>query len=183
MNVPVALVVVFLSLAAAGTAIFIAARRRRTAHLKDRFGPEYERALASDGGRAESNLAAREKRVDMLKLRPVPAELLESFAVAWRADQARFVDEPEAAVAEADQLVQRVMTARGYPLGSVDQRGSDISVDHPAVMQNYRSAHELALKRSRGEASTEDLRQAFVHYRALFDELLDVPRVAAVKAT
>ncbi len=177
MNTTATLAVVVLAIVAAGAAVFLVTRRRRTAHLKDRFGPEYERALASDGGKAESNLADRERRVEKLQLRPVPPELLESFAVAWRADQARFVDEPEAAVAEADQLVQRVMTARGYPLGSVEQRGSDISVDHPAVMQNYRSAHELALKRSRGEASTEDLRQAFVHYRALFDELLEVPRV------
>jgi type VI protein secretion system component VasK len=182
MNTTVALAVVVLAIAAAGTAVFLVARRRRTAHLRGRFGTEYERALALDGGKAESLLAEREKRVDRLQLRPVPPELLESFALAWRADQARFVDEPEAAVAEADHLVQRVMSARGYPLGSAEQRGSDISVDHPAVMQNYRSAHELALKRSRGEASTEDLRQAFVHYRALFDHLLEVPRVAAAVA-
>jgi hypothetical protein len=161
--------------------VFALARRRRTAHLKERFGSEYERMVAADGKSAEANLAEREKRVDGLQIHPVPPELREGFANAWSADQARFVDEPEAAVAEADALVQKVMEARGYPTGSVDQRGSDISVDHPGVMESYRAAHELALKRERGEASTEDLRQAFVHYRALFDELLEVPRLTVVQ--
>ncbi len=174
--------VLLVAVVAIAALVFVLARRRRTAHLKERFGAEYERTLTADGKDAEAHLAEREKRVEKLQIHAVPPEMRQSFASSWQADQARFVDEPEAAVAEADALVQRVMAARGYPTGSVEQRGSDISVDHPGVMQNYRAAHAFALKRERGEASTEDLRQAFVHYRALFDELLDVPGVAAVKA-
>lgn len=181
MNTQTVLIVAALALVVIAAVVFALARRRRTAHLKERFGPEYERALAADGGKAEALLAEREKRVEKLQIHPVPAELRERFVSSWQADQARFVDEPEAAVAEADALVQRVMEARGYPTGSVDQKGSDISVDHPAVMENYRAAHEVALKRERGEASTEDLRQAFVHYRALFDELLGVRQPLAAK--
>ena len=181
MSTLLAVVVVALGVVVIGAVAFALSRRRRTAHLKERFGPEYARTLAADGGKAEAHLAELEKRVEKLQIHPVPPELREGFANSWRADQARFVDEPEAAVAEADALVQRVMEARGYPMGTVEQRASDISVDHPGIMQNYRAAHDLELKRERGEASTEDLRQAFVHYRALFDELLEVPRVAAVK--
>lgn len=183
MNTQVVLIVAALSF----VAVLLAAvavtrsRKRRTAHLKERFGPEYGRVLAADGKAAEVHLAQREKRVEMLQLHPVPSELREGFVSSWQADQARFVDEPEAAVAEADALVQRVMEARGYPTGTFDQKGMDISVDHPGVMENYRAAHEVALKRERGEASTEDLRQAFVHYRALFDELLGARQPLAAK--
>jgi hypothetical protein len=183
MNTQIAIVVVAAGIIAIAAIAFALFRRRRTAHLKERFGAEYARTLAADGRRAEAHLAEREKRVEQLQLHPVPPELREGFVEAWRADQARFVDEPEAAVAEADALVQKVMAARGYPAGSFDQKGADISVDHPGVMQNYRAAHEVELKRERGEASTEDLRQAFVHYRALFDELLDIPRpIAAMRS-
>lgn len=183
MNTQIALILAAVGLVAVLIAAFAVtrARKHRTAHLKERFGPEYERALEADGRKAEAQLAEREKRVEKLQIHPVPPELREGFVSSWQADQARFVDEPEAAVAEADALVQRVMEARGYPTGTVDQKGMDISVDHPGVMENYRAAHEVALKRERGEASTEDLRQAFVHYRALFDELLGVRQPLAAR--
>ncbi len=163
--------------------VLVSARKKRTAHLKERFGPEYDHAVTAQGGprKAEARLEAREKRVEKLSIRPVPPELRERFASSWRNVQARFVDEPGAAVLEADGLVRKVMESRGYPVGSFEQGAEDVSVDHPHLMANYRAAHEIARKKDRGEASTEDLRQAFVHYRALFEELLEVPELVEVK--
>ncbi len=156
--------------------------RRRSAHLKERFGPEYQREIAASGNarKAEAHLERREKRVEKLHIRPVPPELRERFGNSWRQVQARFVDEPGAAVMEADGLVRKVMESRGYPMGSFEQRAADLSVDHPRVVENYRAAHGIAVKRERGDASTEDLRQAFVHYRALFEELLEAPEPVEV---
>jgi hypothetical protein len=165
-----------------------AARRKRTAHLKQRFGPEYDRAVAAQGdaSKAESHLEQREKRVEKLNIRPVPPELRERFAASWLEVQARFVDEPAAAVVEADALVRKVMESRGYDTGSFEQGAADVSVNHPQAVEQYRRAHAIAQKNERGEASTEDLRQAFVQYRALFDDLLggatpvvEVPELAA----
>lgn len=155
-------------------------RTRRTEHLRERFGPEYDHAVAAHGSprKAEARLEEREKRVEKLNIRPVPAELRDRIVSSWRNVQARFVDEPGAAVVEADGLVRLVMRSRGYPMATYEQREADISVDHPHVVANYRAAHEIALKRERGEASTEDLRRAFIHYRDLFDELLEVPQLA-----
>lgn len=149
-------------------------RRKRTAHLRDRFGPEYDRAVtaAGDPRQAEAGLADRAKRVEKLQLRTVSAEDRDRFAEAWRRVQARFVDDPPGAVSEGDSLIQEVMKTRGYPVGDFEQRAADLSVDHAEVVQNYRAAREIALRNQKGEASTEDLRQALVHYRSLFDELL-----------
>jgi hypothetical protein len=149
-------------------------RRRR--RLRARFGPEYERTVHDVGSvrRAEAALEARAKRVERLQIRALSAADSARFAETWRELQTRFVDAPQAAVIEADRLIGEVMTARGYPLGDFDQRSADISVDHPQVVAHYRAARDIARRQSSGEATTEDLRQALVHYRALFEDLLDV---------
>jgi hypothetical protein len=123
--------------------------------------------------KAERDLERREKRVERLHIRSLPPASRDRFAEAWREDQARFVDDPAGAVVEADRLVGDVMHERGYPVADFDQRVDDISVDHPHLVQNYRAAREIVLRHKRGQASTEDLRRALVHYRALFDELLE----------
>ena len=156
-------------------------RRVRSEHLRDQFGPEYDRAVEAKGDRskAEADLAAREKRVAKLNIRPLePAERRE-FTERWTDVQARFVDDPARAVAFADALLGDVMKARGYPVSDFDQRAGDISVDHPVVVEHYHEAHDIALRHERGEASTEDLRQAMIHYRALFDNLVGAAAPAA----
>ena len=158
-----------------GLAAWAYTSRRRRMNLRERFGPEYERTVEAVGpARAESVLRERAERVSRFNLRKLTQEQADAFTREWRRIQARFVDNPDGAVAEADQLVTQVMTARGYPLEDFDRRADDVSVDHPVVVQNYRSARALALRRQQGEADTEEMRQAVVNYRALFDELLDV---------
>jgi len=150
-------------------------RRKQSLRLQQRFGPEYLR-LVNEMGRpkAEAELAARERRVAALTLRPLPAADAAKFRDAWVAIQARFVDDPKTSVIDADHLVYDLMAKRGYPMGDFEHRAADISVDHPAVVSNYRAARAIALRDERGEASTEELRKAVVHYRALFEELLEV---------
>lgn len=151
-----------------------ASRRARSARLQRRFGPEYERTLRSSGDRsgAERELLARENRVKRFHIEELPAGARDRYVEEWRTVQTHFVDEPKAAVVEADHLVENVMRDRGYPIADFEQRAADISPDHPGVVQNYRAAHGIASRSERGEASTEDLRQAMVHYRALFTDLL-----------
>lgn len=149
--------------------------RRRTQHLEERFGPEYRRAVAERGDQrdAEAELRERERRREKLEIRPLEPGARERYLESWRAVQARFVDDPEGTIGEADALVTEVMRERGYPMEDFEQRTADISVDHPEVVENYRAAHRISLASARGQASTEDLRQATVHYRALFEELLE----------
>lgn len=149
-------------------------RRAATAGLRQRFGPEYERAVQQHGSerKAESKLADREKRVEKLKIRDLDPTERERFSGEWGLVQSRFVDYPKGAVTEADELVCSLMKTRGYPVADFDQRAADISVDHPRVVENYRSAHGTALRLGRGQASTEDLRTAMIHYRSLFEELV-----------
>lgn len=156
-------------------------RRRRSGQLRERFGPEYDRAVADQGDqkRAESTLTERERRRKELDIRPLTPEERDRFGEEWRVTQLRFVDDPHSAIGEADRLVAEAMRTRGYPMEDFDQRAADISVDHPTVVENYRSGHAIAELHARGEASTEDLRQAMVHYRALFDELLQGDTSAA----
>lgn len=151
-------------------------RRRQSAHLEKSFGPEYSRAVEEHGSRskAEAELLARKKRVEKMHLVPLAPEQAARFADDWRMLQARFIDNPQGVLMEADRLVSALMRARGYPMGDFDSRAADISVDHPAVVHHYRSARAIALRDQRGEADTEALRQAVVHYRALFSELLEV---------
>jgi len=155
-------------------ALIIARRRQRSTHLKQQFGPEYERVLHEKGNasKAEAALAEREERVHKLTIRELPATERAAYADEWAAVQRRFVDDPSMAVNEADRLVNRVMNARGYPMADFDQRADDVSVNYPGVVQNYRSARDIVVRHSSGRASTEDLRQAMVYYRSLFDELL-----------
>ncbi len=156
--------------------IFLAVRNRKrtAAHLRETFGPEYDRAVLAHGSerKAQVLLADREKRVEKLKIRDLDATEQERFSKQWESVQSRFVDSPKGAVAEANDLVSQVMKARGYPVSEFDQSAADISVDHPRVVQDYRTAHEIALRVGKGEATTEDLRTAMIHYRSLFEELV-----------
>jgi hypothetical protein len=153
-----------------------ALRIRRTRSLQDRFGREYDRAVDKAGGRreAEQELREREKRHDELELRPLSQDARDRYLQQWQATQGRFVDDPKGAVSEADDLVQRVMRDRGYPVDDFEQRAADISVAHPELVEKYRTANGIARASERGEASTEDLRHSVRHYRALFVELLEV---------
>jgi hypothetical protein len=167
-------------LAALGAA-WIYTQRRRSEHLRGRFGREYDRAVQEEGDRrkAEKLLKEREQRVEMLHLRPLAAEDRERFLKEWQSIQARFVDDPKAAVTEADRLVHRVMRARGYPTGDFEQEAADVSVDHPQVVSNYRAAHEIAVRATGDQTvATETLRQALVYYRLLFEDLLEVHEAA-----
>ena len=155
-------------------------RRRRSRHLHKQFGPEYKHAVKEYGGprKAEAELAAREKRIRKLDIRVLAPEEHSRFANAWRKTQTRFVDEPSKTIGEADDLVKEAMKTRGYPVGDFDQRSADISVDHPNVVTNYRAAHDIASRNNQGQATTEDLRQAMIHYRSLFEELLETTETA-----
>ena len=158
-----------------GVAAWQVAARRRTARLRERFGPEYNRAIERSGGRrgdAESELAERERRREELRIRPLSHASRERYGESWRDVQAEFVDDPEGAIQRADSLLISVMDERGYPTDDFEQRAADVSVDHPDVVENYRAAHAIARANARGEANTEELRQAMRHYRALFEELL-----------
>jgi len=170
----IALLVIVVVIAVAAIAWF-ALRKQRSEKLKARFGPEYDRVVRQEGDprKAEGVLEFREKRREKFKLRPLSEADKSSFAVRWNEVQSQFVDDPRGAVTVADSLVTQVMQARGYPIGEFEQRAADISVDYPVVVENYRAAHAIALSHSAGQASTEDLRQAMVHYRTLFQELLE----------
>ena len=147
----------------------------RTEELRKRFGPEYDRVITERGDtrQAESELAARQKRVERLDIHPLDPAERDRFVNAWRATQSHFVDAPAEAIKDADRLVSQVMRARGYPVGDFEQRAADISVDHPIVVENYRAARAIAVANERGQAGTEELRQAIVHYRVLFEDLLE----------
>jgi len=151
------------------------ARKRRTAGLRERFGPEYDRTVAERDkrGEAEQELAERERKREQLDIVPLSPESRTKYSDSWRTVQTKFVDDPAGTVGDADRLVTDVMRERGYPIDDFDQRAADISVDHPDVVENYRAAHGIYVTHERGGANTEDLRQAFVHYRALFEELLE----------
>jgi len=152
------------------------AQRRRTQQLQERFGPEYQRAVAREGDvrSAESQLSEREQRRSKLEIVELDPAARARHQEAWMATQGKFVDDPGGATREADALVARVMRDRGYPVDDFERRVDDVSVDHPTVAENYREAHAVSRANERGLASTDDLRQAFVHYRSLFVELLGV---------
>jgi hypothetical protein len=157
--------------------LYVRKRRSTTSGLRQKFGPEYDRAVRAHGSerKAEVKLADREKRVENLSIRDLDPMERERFSKQWESVQSRFVDSPKGAVAEADDLVSSLMKTRGYPVVDFDQRAADISVDHPQVVENYRSAHEIALRVGKDAATTEDLRTAMIHYRSLFEELVQVP--------
>jgi hypothetical protein len=142
--------------------------------LKGRYGREYERTVAESGSKrqATSELKEREKRREKLDVRPLEPAARDRYLHSWRETQARFVDIPTDSVKEADALIQQVMRERGYPVDDFDQRAADLSVDHPRVVEDYRAAHRVTVASNKGDATTEDLRQAMVHYRSLFEQLL-----------
>jgi hypothetical protein len=169
-----------------GAIVWMLMQRQRTNRLKKRFGTEYGRTIEQFGGRtkAESELAKREERVSGLRIVALSPAEADRFSKAWNVLQGRFVDNPKGVVAEADSLVRDLMLKRGYPMGDFERRAADISVDHPAVVSNYRAAQAIAVRDARGDANTEELRKAVVHYRTLFDELLEVtPTRSAASAT
>ena len=176
-NTTVVIIVAFFAsavLVAIGVAIWLSMRQRRTSELRSRFGPEYNRLARAEGdaARAEGLLREREKRVSKLDIKPLTTQQRNEFADEWERVQAQFVDDPAAAVVHADALVQLVMNVRGYPVVDFEQRVADVSVDHPAVAQNYRLAHDIAARNDREDVGMEKLRQAMLHYRALFADLL-----------
>lgn len=169
----------------AGIALWLFTRKRRTKGLRTQFGgDEYTRAVKEGGGRrqAEAVLDKRAERVKGLNIRALAPGDRARFLESWSKVQARFVDGPGGAVTDADQLLRDVMSARGYPVSDFEQRSADISVDHPLVLENYRAGHQIALRQTQGQASTEDLRQAMIHYRTLFEELVGAPEMAHAKA-
>lgn len=170
------IIVAIAILAIAGAMAWAMLMRQRSARLRSTFGPEYDRAVDASGGsrrQAESELRARRERREQLDIRPLQPAARERYLIAWKQTQERFVDAPSEAVTEADRLVTDVMRERGYPMENFEQRAADISVDHPHVVKDYRAAHEISVANSGGEAETEDLRRAFVHYRSLFEDLLE----------
>jgi|HubBroStandDraft_4_1064222.scaffolds.fasta_scaffold10247_3 hypothetical protein len=179
----IVLAVVVILVIAMLAVMYVRKRRSTTVDLRQKFGPEYERAVREHGSerKAEAKLADREKRVEKLNIRDLDPIERERFLERWTSVQSRFVDSPKGAVAEADDLVSSLMKTRGYPVSDFDQRAADISVDHPRVLGNYRSAHEIALRVGKDEATTEDLRTAMIHYHSLFDELVQVPGPAIVE--
>ena len=170
--------IVVLVLAVAAIVIFYL-RTQKSRRLRERFGPEYDRAVTEAGsGRGEAVLEKREKRVRKYEIRPLAPDVRDRYIQQWRLVQARFVDEPQRAVGQADQLLGEVMAARGYPVADFEQQAEDLSVHHGRVIEHYRAGHAIALRHARGEATTEDMRQALIHYRELFQELVQEPAAA-----
>jgi hypothetical protein len=169
-------VVVILVLVALAVFLY---QRKQSRQLEERFGSEYGRLVRELGNRskAEAELKRRQQRVEGLRIVPLAPGEGAKFSKAWNNLQADFVDNPQGAVAQADELVRELMQKRGYPMGDFEHRAADISVDHPAVVSNYRAAQDIRARNLRGEADTEELRKALVHYRALFDDLLEVREV------
>jgi hypothetical protein len=160
------------------------ARARRTKQLKQGFGPEYDRVAADAPTRreAESELRARQERHEQFDIRELPPDRRDHYMARWKDVQANFVDEPDKAIARADSLIQEVMRERGYPVDDFDTRAADLSVDHPEVVDKYRAAHGIRIAQERGKASTEDMRRAVQHYRALFEELVDTRTTEGVRS-
>jgi len=169
------IIIVVVAIALLGFVAWTLLTKRRTDQLQSRFGPEYERTVEQAESRreAESELSARMKHRQELEIQPVSPETADRYALEWQDVQARFVDQPNEAVKDADRLVTRLMQERGYPTEDFEQRVADVSVDHPNVVDNYRGAHTVWVSNEQGKAGTEDLRRAMVRYRSLFEELLE----------
>jgi hypothetical protein len=184
MSTSTIIAIVVVALIVAAIAVLLTIKARRSQRLKTRFGPEYNRALEETGSRtrAEAKLEKLERRVDRFDLKPLTPVVRANFVAAWQKIQARFVDDPKVAVAEADKLIQEIMAACGYPVADFEQRAADISVNHPLIVEHYRAGHDIARAHSKGRASTEDLRQAMIHYRTLFAELAGEPESTLSRA-
>jgi hypothetical protein len=159
------------------------ARRRKSQKFQNKYGPEYDRTVESAGNekKAQAELNGRQKHVDTLNIRPLSVSERERYQAEWTAIQAKFVDQPGQATVEADHLIMEVMKVRAYPVSDFDQRAADISVNYPTLVSNYRAAREIAIKNEQQTATTEELRQAMIHYRSLFDELLKEEAVVPEK--
>ena len=170
----ITLVVIVVALLVAAAVIGYVLERRRRDVLQQRFGPEYDRAVGEAGNRrrGERELVQRQKRHEQLDIRPLDPERAQEYAAEWEAAQTRFVDDPQGAVRDADTVIEALMAERSYPVGDFDTRVADLSVEHAEVLQHYRAAHEIATAAAAGDADTEALRRAMVHYRALFTSLL-----------
>jgi len=180
-----ALIIGLVVILVAGIATMLLTRKRRSARLRTQFGgPEYARVVKEGGNqrRAENKLERRAERVESFNIRALAPADHARFLESWRKVQGRFVDSPGGAVTEADQLLGDVMSLRGYPVSDFEQRAADISVDHPLVMENYRAGHGIAVRQTLGQATTEELRQAMIHYRTLFEELVGEPLMARAQA-
>jgi hypothetical protein len=173
-NTTTMILVAIVFLVVGGLLAMAVMRFQRTRRLRERFGPEYERLVneAGDKQKAESELEARLAHVEALNIRPLSAEEINRFSLEWQSTQAEFVDEPLASLRKADQLIREVMKTRGYPVEDFEQRAADISVDYPDLVTDYRGLHMIAVKEEDEEVSTEEMRQAMVHGRALFEELV-----------
>jgi hypothetical protein len=169
------LIVIAAAIVLLGIVLWTAMQRRRTNTLRNRFGDEYDRTVEAEGKRAkaEAVLEEREERVAKLEIRPLEPRERDAAIVDWRETKALFVDSPVEAVHRADRVLAEIMSARGYPMADFDRRFEDLSVDHGEVARHYRDGHELTMKHGRGEGSTEDLRQAMIHFEALFDDLVN----------
>jgi hypothetical protein len=182
MSTPV-LIAIIVAAAIVCLGLLYFAFRLQSKRLQDRFGPEYERSVSELGrSRAEAELQRREKRVSQLQIRPLSESDRTRFASAWRSVQAGFVDDPGGSLTQADRLLTEVMAARGYPVGDFDECAANISVNHSVAVADYREAHDTAVRRERGEASTEDIRQALVQYRTLLEDLLAAPALAKARS-
>ena len=183
MNVTTLVILAILAVLVIATIVYFLVQRWRSVTLRKQFGPEYTRVVNKygDQGKAEAELAAREKRLRKVQIRVLTPEEQSRFMEAWKRTQERFVDEPSRVVSDAHGLVKEVMETRGYPMADFEQRAADVSVDHPYVVSDYHAAHEIADRNKSGRATTEDLRQAMVHYRFLFQELLETAQPAKQK--
>jgi hypothetical protein len=177
-NTQIIFLVVVIAAVAAIALIWL--KTQRTKRLRSRFGPEYGRAIEESGSsvRAEEHLSKLEKRVDHFTIRELTPAERSRFVEEWRSIQAQFVDDPKSALDNADRELGEVMTARGYPVTDFEQQSADLSVNHASVVEHYRAGHAISLRHAQGQASTEDLRQAMVHYRQLFADLVGEPEVA-----
>ncbi|PWU10105.1 MAG: hypothetical protein C5B51_05105 [Terriglobia bacterium] len=175
------LIILIVAVVVVAGVVWYLLRQQRSKKLRSHFGPEYDHALRQYGDRqkAEDALLARQNRIEKIHVHPLSAHERERFGEQWHLVQSRFVDDPAGSIREADRLVCDVMIARGYPMVEFERRAEDLSVDHPQVVRNFRSAHAIAQRHEKGEASTEDLRQALVYYRDLFDELLEAHTMGA----
>lgn len=183
-NTQIAITIAVILIVAASVAIWAFVGKRRTTRLRNQFGgAEYTRAVEEGGGkrRAEAALDGRADRVEGMHIKPLSPEDRARFIESWGKVQSRFVDGPGGAVTDVDQLLGDILSTRGYPVSDFEQRAADISVDHPLVLENYRAAQQIAFRQAQGQANTEDLRQAVIHYRTLFDELGREPEMARAK--
>ena len=167
-----------------GFVFYIRKRRRTSAGLRTRFGPEYGRAVVTHGSerKAEAKLTDRETRVEGMTLRDLSTAERARFSADWLAVQSRFVDHPKGSVTEADELISALLVERGYPVADFERRAADISVNHPRLVEYYRSAHGVAVRLGKEEASTEELRTAMIQYRSLFEDLLETHSPGGIKA-